>query len=65
MTIHLRQLGEGVRFVLCRTGQKYRVVRREPGQWTRITVLMDGASRETTLHQACHVKPIVEVRPCS
>lgn len=65
MTIHLRQLGEGVRFVLCRTGQKYRVVRREPGQWTRITVQMDGSNRETTLHQACHVKPIVEARSCS
>lgn len=60
MTIYLRQLGEGVRFVLSRTGQKYRVVRREPGQWTRITVQMDGRNRETTLHQACRVKLIVE-----
>ncbi len=59
MTIYLRQLGEGVRFVLCRTGQKYRVVRRDPGQWTHITVQMDGASHETKLHHACHVKPIV------
>ena len=30
MTIYLRQLGDGVRFVLCRTGQKYQKVRREP-----------------------------------
>jgi hypothetical protein len=59
MTIYLRQLGDGVRFVLCRTGQKYQKVRREPGQWTRITVLMDGSNRETTLHHACHVKPLV------
>jgi len=59
MTIYLRQLGDGVRFVLCRTGQKYQKVRREPGQWTRITVLMDGGNRETALHHACHVKPIV------
>ena len=33
--------------------------RRELGQWTRITVLMDGSNRETSLHHACHVKPIV------
>jgi len=59
MTIRLRQLGDGMRFVLCRTGQKYRKVRLEPGQWPRITVLRDGSNRETTLHHACHVKPIV------
>ena len=59
MTIYLRQLGDGVRFVLCRTGKKYQKVRREPGQWTRITVQMEGVSRETKLHHACHVKPIV------
>jgi hypothetical protein len=60
MTMHLRQLGQGVRFVLCRTGQKYRVVRRETRFGRReIVVLMDGSDRETTLHHACHVKPIV------
>ena len=60
MTIYLRQLGDGVRFVLCRTGQKYRVVRRETRFGRReIVVLMDGSNRETTLHHACHVKPLV------
>lgn len=60
MTMHLRQLGQGVRFVMCRTGQKYRVVRRETRFGRReIVVLMDGSYRETTLHHACHVKPIV------
>lgn len=60
MTMYLRQLGQGVRFVLCRIGQKYRVVRRETRFGRReIVVLMDGSNRETTLHHACHVKPIV------
>jgi len=60
MTMHLRQLGQGVQFVLCRTRQKYYVVRRETRFGRReIVVLMDGGDRETTLHHACHVKPIV------
>lgn len=36
------------------------VVRRETRFGRReIVVLMDGSDRETTLHHACHVKPIV------
>ena len=58
--MYLRQLGENVRFILCRNGQKYRVIgRRLVNTKTEIFVMQEGADKETTLHHSCHVKPIV------
>jgi hypothetical protein len=60
VTIYLRQLGSGVRFVLCRSGQKFLLVRRETVKGRReIVVQLEGVGRKTTLHHSCHVKPLV------
>lgn len=56
----LRELPLGTRFMLCRTREMYRVLRREivkgKTQWV---VLRDGRQQESTLHHSCHVKPVV------
>lgn len=61
MTMHLRSLPTGARFVLCRTGDRYTLFRRDRDRWggTVIVVLRDGAANESSLHHACHVKPII------
>lgn len=61
MPIHLRQLPVGTRFVLKRTGQRFRLVRREIAtpSGTRYVVIRDGENRESSLHHSCHVKPII------
>lgn len=61
MTMFLRQMKVGQRFVLVRTGEMYVLVRREiqSPAGTRYVVQRDGENRESTLHHSCHVKPIV------
>lgn len=62
MTIFLRQLGIGVRFVLCRTGQKYVRSERTPKHYMNgVPVIDERDSRCTTLHHSCYVKPIVKL----
>lgn len=65
MTMHLRDLPDGTRFVLLRTGEKYRLLRRGErfGCWCNI-VQRDGDEQESSLHHACHVKPIVRADGC-
>lgn len=56
----LRTLPDGERFVLCRTGQKFTLVRRERiKNRMRIIVLEEATGRDGWLHHSCHVKPIV------
>jgi hypothetical protein len=59
--MHLRQLVEGVRFILCRTGQRFRMVRREPNKKNKTiyVVQLEGSARESSLHHSCRVKPIL------
>ena len=62
MTIHLRQLKEGSRFVLLRTGEKFRYLGLKPSRYTGQLLHMcqsEADKRETALHNACHVKPII------
>lgn len=61
MTTHLRNLPDGTRFLLLRTGQKFTLLMRiwEMGK-TRYLVQDENASRAaSTLHHSCHVKPVV------
>lgn len=61
----VRQLQPGQLFILKRTGERYRFVRREHStpSGTRHVVVKDdpyivakdGMQRESTLHHACHV----------
>jgi hypothetical protein len=60
MASFLRDIPDGERFMLCRSGQRYRLVRRERVKGTlRHVVLKDGSEREGTLHHSCRVKPVV------
>lgn len=61
MTKRLRNLPTGCRFVLLRTGEKFRLLRREINtpSGTRYVVQRDNETRECSLHHACYVKPVV------
>lgn len=60
MACFLRQLPDGARFMLCRTRQKFRLVRRELVKGRlRLVVQAEGGAREGSLHHACHVKPVL------
>jgi hypothetical protein len=60
MALFLRQLPDGTRFLLCRTQQKFRLIRRDFVQGKhRLIVQHEQDSRVTTLHHSCRVKPIV------
>jgi hypothetical protein len=63
MAPFLRDIPAGARFMLCRSGQRYRLVRRErvKGRLQHV-VLRDGSERESTLHHSCRVKPIVRAQ---
>jgi hypothetical protein len=64
MTKRLRNLLTGCRFVLLRTGEKFRLLRREINtpSGTRYVVQLDNETRERSLHHACYVKPVVRVQ---
>ena len=60
MTMSLRQLPDGTRFVLCRTGQRFTLLRRETVKNRRLIVVQcEGEVKETDLSHQCHVKPII------
>lgn len=61
MTMPLRQVRPGQRFVLLRTRERYTLVAKEIGtpSGTRYVVQRDGSDRKSTLHHSCHVKLIV------
>lgn len=63
MAVPLRNLPDGTRFMLCRTRQKFRLVRRAliKGR-LRLIVQADGADREGSLHHSCHVKPVIRLQ---
>ena len=64
MTMKLRQIPDGTRFVLCRTGQRFTLLRRETVKnRRRIVVVREGEARESSLSHQCHVKPIVRAKP--
>jgi hypothetical protein len=64
MSLFLRQLPDGTRFMLCRTRQKFRLVRRDHIKGSlRLIVQADGSDREGTLHHSCHVKPVMRPIP--
>lgn len=64
MTIHLRDLADGARFVLLRTGEKYALIRREKYRGrNRIVVRREYESTDSELHHSCHVKPVIRVTP--
>lgn len=59
----LRDIPDGARFMLCRSGQRYRLVRRERVKGRlRHVVLKDGSELEGTLHHSCRVKPVVRAQ---
>lgn len=65
MTTHLRQLPDGTRFVLVRTGQRFTLLRRETFMGKRlITVSLGEGAKDSHLHHSCHVKPILKATPC-
>lgn len=53
----MRNLQPGQQFILLRTGEKYKFVRRDHStpKGTRYVVLKDGEQVESSLHHACHV----------
>lgn len=60
MACFLRQLPDGTRFMLCRTGQKYCLIRRDRIKGRlRLVVQSDGSAQEGSLHHSCHVKPVL------
>lgn len=65
MTMKLRHIPDGTRFVLCRTGERFTLLRRDiqSPSGTCYVVQRDGEARETTLHHSCHVKPILRAKP--
>lgn len=59
----LRQIPDGTRFVLCRTGQRFTLLRRETVKNRRLIIVqLDGESRLSDLHHSCHVKPILRAK---
>lgn len=64
MTLRLRQINPGQRFVLIRTGERYEFIRRSTEKWggTRYVVKREGEAKETTLHHSCHIKPIIRMQ---
>lgn len=63
MTMPLRRVRPGQRFVLLRTGERYTLLTKEidTPSGTRYVVQREGSERKSTLHHSCHVKPIVRV----
>lgn len=63
MSLFLRELPDGTRFMLCRTRKKYRLLRREMVKG-RLKIVIQAEDRETegTLHHSCHVKPLVRLQ---
>ena len=60
MAQFLRQLPDGTRFMLCRTKQKFRLVRRDMVKGRlRLIVQAEGSLREGSLHHSCYVKPVL------
>jgi hypothetical protein len=60
MAPHLRELPPGVRFILCRNGLRYRLLRRVQTKGAvKHVVLREDSLQETTLHHSCRVKPIL------
>lgn len=53
----MRNLQPEQQFILLRTGEKYKFVRRDHStpKGTRYVVLKDGEQAESSLHHACHV----------
>ena len=64
MSTPLRDLPDGTRFMLCRTRQMFRLVRRvEVKGRLRLVVRADGRTQEGTLHHSCYVKPAIRILP--
>jgi hypothetical protein len=66
--VPLRDLPDGARFVLIRTGDRYRITGRETVKGRRVILVRreDGKERvRGSLHHSCHVSPIIKphVRP--
>lgn len=61
MTMPLRRVQPGQRFVLLRTMERYTLLERQIGtpSGTRYVVQRHGSDKQSTLHHSCHVKPIV------
>ena len=63
MPQYLRQIGFGVRFVLCRNGEKYRRVLPAYGELCyAIPVIRERDGQRSTLHHSCHVKQIITIK---
>lgn len=63
MSLYLRQLPDGTRFVLVRTGQRFTLLRRETFMGKRLIACSLGEDpKDSHLHHSCHVKPILKVK---
>lgn len=54
----VRQLKPGQEFVLIRTGERYKFLRRDhstPSGTQHVCMHLAGPMRETSLHHSCHV----------
>ena len=60
MIPRVRNMQPGDQFLLKRTLELYRFIRREQGTpgGTRHVVQKDGQQRESSLHHSCHVIPV-------
>jgi len=60
MPTFLRQLPDGTRFILCRTGERFTLLCRDRSGWsgTRYVVQREDGSKSGLRH-SCHVKPII------
>ena len=65
MVTNLRELPEGTRFMLIRTGNKYRYLGKRPSPYSGLIVHLCerewGDYGKTSLHHSCHVKPVVRL----
>jgi len=65
--MNVRNMQPGDRFVLIRTGERYRFIRREEqrrsyGRFRSLTAYIcfnESEQREARLHAQCYVKPII------
>lgn len=53
----LRQLRVGDRFILCRTGESYTVVRKAPETPYGFRIVVERMGKESSLHYHCKVRP--------
>lgn len=63
MTIHLRDLADGCRFILLRTGQRFQLVRREKRKGRKVIVVRQlGRTTLGELNHQCVVRAMVKPR---